>query len=100
MTGNREHRPFGGNFDKNSSRIGQIGSAKSVWDNSLYATGIIERVAVEFLVDSGSTATLLSKDSFDQMGGERTIDLHQTSIVMQGVEGKNLNVYGYANINF
>ena len=51
-------------------------------------------------MDSGSTATLLSKDSFDQMGGERIIDLHQKSIVMQGVEGKNLNVYGYPNINF
>ena len=43
-------------------------------------------------MDSGSTATLLSKDSFDKMGGERTIDLHQKSIVMHGVNGKNINI--------
>ena len=99
MTENREQRPIKGNSGKDSSRFGQIGSAKSVWDNGLYATGIVEGVAVEFLVDSGSTATLLSKDSFDKMGGERTLDLHQKSIVMQGVDGKNINVYGYTNIN-
>ena len=44
-------------------------------------------MAVEFLVDSGSTATLLSKESFDNMGGEHTIGLHQRNIVIQGVDG-------------
>ena len=32
------------------------------------------------------------------MGGESMVDLHQKSTVMQGVDGKNINVYGYANI--
>ena len=99
MTENREQRPIRGKSDDDPSRIGQIGNAKSVWDNGLYATGVIEGVAVEFLVDSGLTATLLSKESSDKMGGEHTIGLHQRSIVKQGVDGKNINVYGYANIN-
>ena len=98
MTENRDQRPIMGKSD-DSGRIGQIGNAKSVWDNGLYAKGVIEGVAVEFIVDSGSTATLLSKESFVNMGGEHTIGLHQKNIVMQGVDGKNLNVYGYANIN-
>ena len=88
MTENREQRPIKGKSDDDPSRIGQIGNAKSVWDNGLYATGVIEGVAVEFLVDRGSTATLLSKELFDKMGGEHTIGLHQRSIVMQGVDGK------------
>lgn len=88
-----------GNFSENSNRMGQIGSAKSVWDNGLYAKGEIEGVTVEFLVDSGSTATLLSKESFEKMGGENTMDLHQKSIVMQSVDGKKITVYGYADIN-
>ena len=50
-------------------------------------------------VDSGSNATLLSKDSFDKMEGESTVDLHQKSIIFQGVDGKNINVHGYAYIN-
>ena len=71
-----EQRPIKANSSEDSSRIGRIGSAKSVWDNGLYTTGVVEGVAVEFLVDSGSTTTFLSKDIFDKMGGERTIDLH------------------------
>ena len=99
MTVNREQRRIKGKSYDYPSRIGNIGNAKSVWDNGLYATGVIEGVSVEFLVDSGSTATLLSKESFDKMGGGHPIDLHQRNIVMQGVDGKNINVYGYANIN-
>ena len=88
MTVNREQRPIKGKSYDYPSRIGNIGNAKSVWDNGLYATGVIEGVSVEFLVDSGSTATLLSKESFDKMGGGHPIDLHQRNIVMQGVDGK------------
>lgn len=98
MTHREDQRPVLINYDPSSNRVGQIGDAKSVWDNGLYAKGVIERVAVDFLVDSGSTATLLSKQAFDKIGGG-TIDLHQKSIVMQGVDGKNINVYGCAEIN-
>ena len=87
-TENKEQRPIRGQSDDDPSRIGQIVNVKSVWDNGLYATDVIEGVAVDFLVDSGSTATLLSKESFDKLGGEHTIGLHQRSIVMQGVDGK------------
>ena len=98
MTRNLEQRLIIGNSNENLNRIGQIGSAKSVWDNGLYAKGVVEGVSIKFLVDSGSTATVLSKYSFDRMGGESMVDLHKKSIVMQGVDGKNINVYGYANI--
>lgn len=82
----------------NPKRIGQLGNAKSVWDNGLYAEGVIGGVTVDFLVDSGSTATLLSKQAFDKMA-PGSIDLQQKSIVMQSVDGKNIKVYGSAEVN-
>ena len=75
-----------------------MGNAKSVWDNGLYAEGVIGGVRVDFLVDSGSTATLLSKQAFDKMA-PGSIDLQQKSIVMQSVDGKNIKVYGSAEVN-
>ena len=50
------------------------------------------------MVDSGSTATLLSKQAFDKMT-PGSIDLQQKSIVLQNVDGKNINVYGSAEVN-
>ncbi|MCG7877679.1 MAG: reverse transcriptase family protein, partial [Candidatus Thiodiazotropha endolucinida] len=100
MTGNGTNRPESDSLNReNPSRIGQLGNAKSVWDNGLYAKGVIGEVTVDFLVDSGSTATLLSKHSYDQIGIGGISDLHQRNIVMQGVDGKNINVYGCTDIN-
>lgn len=94
MTGNTNQRS---NMDSlkgtNPKRIGQLGNAKSVWDNGLYAEGVIGGVTVDFLVDSGSTATLLSKQAFDKMA-PGSIDLQQKSIVMQSVDGKTLRSMG------
>ena len=76
-----------------------MGTTKSVWDNDLYAAGVIEGVTVDFPVDSCSTATLLSKQSFDKLGGEGIIGLDQRGIIMQGIDGNNITVYGSAEIS-
>ena len=74
-----------------------MGDKKSKWDNGLYTNGHICGENIEFLVDSGSTTTLISKDTFDRMGGENKITLYNRSCQIQGVDGKDIKVYGYVN---
>ena len=45
-------------------RVGQIGTNLGKWDNGLYVIGLIQEVPVQFLVDSGSTTTLISYHVF------------------------------------
>lgn len=99
MTRDAEQRPLSHVLGMEPERIGQLGNAKSIWDNGLYATGVIQGEAVDFLVDSGSTATLISKRAFDKIDGEHTIRLIKGTIHMQGVDGKNIEVYGRAELN-
>ena len=40
--------------------VGHIGSKTGKWDNGLYAKDSMKSVPVQFLVDSGSTLTLIS----------------------------------------
>jgi hypothetical protein len=54
------------NFNENS-RIGQVGGKGSHFDNGLYVKGEIDGKDVDFLLDSGSTATLISKETFNRI---------------------------------
>ena len=40
--------------------VGHIGSKTGKWDNGLYVKDSMKSVPVQFLVDSGSTLTLIS----------------------------------------
>ena len=51
-------------------RHGQMGQTGNTWDNGFYAKGDVARVSIEFLVDNGSTMTLLSKVAFDRLPAE------------------------------
>lgn len=47
-------------IEEKNERIGQIGNHINKWDNGLYLTGEIYGVSIDFLIDTGSTASLLS----------------------------------------
>ena len=100
-TGTRERsqRPEKDSLGADAKRVGQLGTTKSVWDNGLYAAGVIQGVTVDFLVDSGSTASLLSQQSFDKIGGEGITGLDQRWVIMQGVDANNITVFGSAEIS-
>ena len=47
-----------------NGRVGQIGKHIDEWDNGLYASGIINEVAINFLIDTGSTVSLISHEVY------------------------------------
>ena len=55
-------------------------------------------VDIDFLVDSGSTSTLLSKETFDRIVSERPVNLIKKPVTMQGVNGTYITTHGQANI--
>ncbi|KAL3875645.1 hypothetical protein ACJMK2_033600 [Sinanodonta woodiana] len=50
-----------------NKRLGQVGEIIGKWDNGLYTEGSIQGVEAKFLVDSGSTSTLLSHAVFQKI---------------------------------
>ncbi|XP_045194238.2 uncharacterized protein LOC123549863 [Mercenaria mercenaria] len=77
-----------------ASRIGQLGNQGSKFDNGLFVNGYIDNTPVDFLIDSGSTATLISKSVFDKLGNQ-TLQVGSTQI--QGVDGSQIKVFGRDN---
>ena len=75
------------------SEAGQLGK----WDNGLYVTGLIQEVPVHiFLVDSGSTTTLISHNVFMRFCGKPTLKISNS--VIKDVNGENFKVYGTVQI--
>ncbi|XP_053383689.1 uncharacterized protein LOC128549929 [Mercenaria mercenaria] len=51
-------------------------------------------VDIHFLLDSGSTATLISRETFETCGGEEIYPLHMTDINVNSVDGTNITMHG------
>jgi predicted aspartyl protease len=62
----------------------------------LYITGNVNGKSINFLLDSGSTATLISKETFDKLNIKF---LPEKNMQVQGVNGSNIKVYGKSNFN-
>ena len=93
---NREH-------DKNDvynldERVGHIGSKTGKWDNGLYVTAFMKTVPVQFLVDSGSTLTLMSYNSLMKMCTDKELKLQKSDCQIKDANGKNLKTYGTAQM--
>ena len=63
------------------------------WDNGFYAKGEIRGSKINFLVDNGSTVTLLSKTAFDKLSkdNQSTVDpitLNVRDATMMGISSK------------
>ena len=64
----------------------------SKWDNGFYTSATVYDCKVNFLIDSGSTASILSKIVFDRMNAENNLlpDPHRLS----DVSGNEILTYG------
>ena len=100
MTAESSNRPS--NIDSSDRqkgdmpRIGQV--ENGTWDNGIYAKGCIETEEINFLVDTGSTVTLVSKDTFERFRGKCDIPLYQKEVCIKGVDETKIKVHGYADL--
>ena len=104
MTDKDVKRPVtNGEHDKNDfynldERVGHIGSKTGKWDNGLYVTAFMKTVPVQFLVDSGSTLTLISYNLFMKMCTDKELKLQKSDCQIKDANGKNLKTYGTAQM--
>ena len=69
-----------------------------VWDNGLYVSGHLLDIPIDFLIDSGSTCTLLSDRIFNQIPTQSSPQLSSTSRTFLNVNNERLKVYGQAQV--
>ena len=79
-------------------RVGRIGSKTGKWDNGLYVTDFMTSVPVQFVVDSGSTLTLISYDLLMKMCTDKELKLQKSDCQIKGVNGKKFKTYGTAQM--
>jgi transposase InsO family protein len=91
-------RPNGKTEAAELPRIGHLCYGNANFDNGLYTTGTISGIIVDFLVDSGSTASLISKKTFDKINEVQHVSLYQRNSKVQGVNGSSIKTYGYADV--
>ena len=75
-------------------RIGQIGDKISPDDNGFYTCGFVNGQSANFLVDNGSTVTLLSYHKFNEIAFDKRPNLSETNMVINDVNGKKIKTYG------
>ncbi|KAH3746542.1 hypothetical protein DPMN_180950 [Dreissena polymorpha] len=69
-------------------RIGQVGIKQNTEDNGLYVQGCI-------LLDSGATASLISKETYEKCSDIFNLSLEPHDVNIKGVDGTKINVHGY-----
>ncbi|CAG2228453.1 unnamed protein product [Mytilus edulis] len=86
----------------NPSKIGQLGKTCGKFDNGFYAVGEVGGLHVEFLVDTGSTTTLLACKMFDQILERNKPNLEPSRLNIKDVNGNTIIAYGQSimNLNF
>ena len=89
-----DKRPRDVEEEQGTLRIGKVGELPGKWDNGMYTLGYISGVPVNFLVDTGSTCTLLSKEIYDRIRNESGTELSPGLKKIQGVNGSNLRTFG------
>ncbi|CAG2228468.1 unnamed protein product [Mytilus edulis] len=72
------------------------------FDNGFYAVGEVNGLHVEFLVDTGSTTTLLACKMFDQILERNKPNLEPSRLNIKDVNGNTIIAYGQSimNLNF
>ncbi|VDI82433.1 Hypothetical predicted protein [Mytilus galloprovincialis] len=72
------------------------------FDNGFYAVGEVGGLHVEFLVDTGSTTTLLACKMFDQILERNKPNLEPSRLNIKDVNGNTIIAYGQSimNLNF
>ena len=75
-------------------RHGQMGQTGNTWDNGFYAEGDVAGVSIEFLVDNGSTMTLVSKVAFDRLPAENQSTTSTEILKVSDANGNLIKTYG------
>jgi hypothetical protein len=81
-----------------AERVGQVGEIAGNWDNGMYVTCALAGITGDFLIDSGSTTSLLAHHVYQSMAAERRPTLKRQTHEVVDVNGSNLTVYGYTNV--
>jgi len=75
-------------------RTGHIGETDDVWDNGFYTNGLIYNFSVNFLVDSGSTASVITTDIFEKLPSNLWCLLVPNKSEISDVNGNNVSSIG------
>ena len=75
-------------------RNGQMGQTGNTWDNGFYAKGDVSGVSIDFLVDNGSTMTLISKAVFDRLPVENQSTKSTEILKVRDANGNLIKTYG------
>ena len=67
------------------------------WDNGYYVTARINGQSVDFLVDTGSTVTMISPKCCERIYRGEKVNLVPTTFQLKGVEGTLISVEGQMN---
>lgn len=81
-----------------NKRIGQLGKTCGKFDNGFYTVGEIINIPVEFLIDTGSTTTLISCRIFDKIPENQKPDLVKTQLNIRDVNGNSIVTYGQSTM--
>lgn len=79
-------------------RLGHISKTEKKWDDGLYVSGLVGGIYVNFLVDTGSTATIISKSIFDNMAADVKPRLRDEERTLVDVNNREITIYGHAEI--
>lgn len=79
-------------------RLGYSGEL-GMWDNGFYVTGFVGEKPVDFLIDSGSTSTLLSAHLYQSLNTIEPIPLGSVTKKLRDVNGNDLVIQGSAEIS-
>ena len=75
-------------------RTGHIGETDDVWNNEFYTNGLIYNFSVNFLVDSGSTASVITTDIFEKLPSNLWCLLVPNKSEISDVNGNNVSSIG------
>ena len=78
--------------------IGHLGDTATRWDNGFYVDCSLLDTSAAFLVDSGSTATLVSKKLFKSISKEKRPQLIPMRDKVQGANGGDIEMLGIADL--
>ena len=84
-----------GSLEKNfTERVGKLANRENLWDNGLYTSCCIFVDEFLFLIDNGSSATLLSKNVCDKLDKSNIPLMIPVGNKMLGANGQEIQIFG------